>query len=39
MECIGGGYIMTTNIQELEGCDPKLVKVWVDATREYGVYS
>ena len=35
----GGGYIMTTNIQELEGCDPKLIKVWVDATREYGVYS
>ncbi|MBC7248643.1 MAG: hypothetical protein H5T62_00020 [Anaerolineae bacterium] len=34
----GGGYVMTTNVMELEGCDPELIKVWVDATKEYGVY-
>lgn len=34
----GGGYIMTTGTLELEGCNPKLVKAWVDATKEYGVY-
>lgn len=33
-----GGYIMTTNVLELEGCDPDLIKVWTDATREFGVY-
>jgi len=33
-----GGYIMTTNVMELEGCDPELIKVWTDATREFGVY-
>ncbi len=33
-----GGFIMTTSIGELEGIDPEQVKVWVDATREYGVY-
>jgi hypothetical protein len=35
----GGGFIMTTNVLELEGCDPELIDVWVNATREYGVYS
>ncbi len=34
----GGGYIMTTGTLELEGCNPDLVKAWVDATKEYGVY-
>lgn len=34
----GGGYIMTTGTLELEGCNPELVKAWVDATKEYGVY-
>lgn len=34
----GGGFIMRTAIGELEGCKPELVKAWVDATREYGVY-
>ncbi len=34
----GGGFIMSTGIGELEGCDPKLVKVWMDATKEFGVY-
>ncbi len=34
----GGGFIMTTGIGEMEGCKPDLVKEWVDATKEYGVY-
>jgi uroporphyrinogen-III decarboxylase len=34
----GGGFIMTTDIGELEGCDPALIEVWMDATREFGVY-
>jgi uroporphyrinogen-III decarboxylase len=33
-----GGYIMANTVLELEGCDPDLVEVWVDATKEYGVY-
>jgi len=34
----GGGYIMSVGIGEMEGCKPDLVKVWVEATKEYGVY-
>jgi hypothetical protein len=34
----GGGFIMGPNT-ELDYAKPELVKVWVDATREYGVYS
>jgi hypothetical protein len=34
----GGGFLMTTGIGEMEGCKPELVKVWVDTTKEYGVY-
>jgi uroporphyrinogen-III decarboxylase len=34
----GGGYIMSVGVGEMEGCKPELVKVWVDATKEYGVY-
>jgi hypothetical protein len=33
-----GGFIMTTEIGELEGCNPDLIQVWVEATKEYGVY-
>ena len=33
----GGGFIMAAN-SSMDECDPRLVKVWVDATREYGVY-
>ena len=33
-----GGFVMTTGIGEMEGCRPDLVKVWVDTTKEYGVY-
>jgi uroporphyrinogen-III decarboxylase len=32
----GGGLIMTTDIGELEGCNPKLIKVWIDSVKEYG---
>jgi Uroporphyrinogen decarboxylase (URO-D) len=34
----GGGYIMMPTIGDLEGCDPGLMEVWADATREYGRY-
>jgi uroporphyrinogen-III decarboxylase len=34
----GGGFVMSTYVLELEGCDPDLVQAWVDATKEYGVY-
>ncbi len=34
----GGGFIMTTDISEMEGCSPELIKTWVDATREFGKY-
>jgi hypothetical protein len=33
----GGGYVMATYVNELEGCDPDNVGAWVDATKEYGV--
>ncbi len=31
-----GGFVMANNIMELEGCSPELIKVWVDATKQYG---
>jgi hypothetical protein len=34
----GGGFIMSTGVGEMSGCKPGLVKAWVEATREYGVY-
>ena len=34
----GGGFIMTTGTGEMEGCKPELVKAWVDATKEFGMY-
>ena len=34
----GGGFIMSTDIGEMEGCRPDLIKVWIDATREFGNY-
>lgn len=34
----GGGYIMGTQIGEMEGSKPELVKAWVEATQEYGQY-
>jgi hypothetical protein len=35
----GGGFVMTTGAGEMEGSKPELVKVWVETTKEYGVYS
>ena len=32
-----GGFIMSSSTV-LDEADPELVRVWVDATREYGVY-
>ena len=34
----GGGYIMA-NTASLDDVSPELVKVWIDYTKEYGVYS
>ena len=34
----GGGFMMCPGVGELAGCDPELVKVWADATKEYGTY-
>jgi uroporphyrinogen-III decarboxylase len=34
----GGGFIMCTDIFELEGTNPEMVKVWIDATKEFGQY-
>jgi uroporphyrinogen-III decarboxylase len=33
-----GGFIMSTSVLELEGCNPELIKVWADATKEFGKY-
>lgn len=33
-----GGFIMCTGVGEMSGSDPALVKVWAEATREYGTY-
>jgi uroporphyrinogen-III decarboxylase len=34
----GGGFIMTTNVGEMEGSRLENVRAWVDATWEFGVY-
>lgn len=33
-----GGFVMSTGIGEMEGSQPELVKAWVQATKEFGVY-
>ena len=33
-----GGFMMCPGVGELAGCDPELVRVWAEATREYGAY-
>ena len=33
-----GGFVMSANIGDMEGAKPELVKVWVEATKEYGHY-
>ena len=34
----GGGFIMSTDIGDMEACDPDLIRVWVEATKEFGVH-
>jgi uroporphyrinogen-III decarboxylase len=34
----GGGFIMSTGVGEMEGSNLDLVRAWVDAAREFGVY-
>ncbi len=34
----GGGFMMSTGVGEMGGSQPELVRAWVDATREFGVY-
>jgi|WetSurMetagenome_2_1015567.scaffolds.fasta_scaffold50944_3 hypothetical protein len=34
----GGGFIMSPGVGEMEGSNLALVRAWVDATREFGVY-
>jgi uroporphyrinogen-III decarboxylase len=34
----GGGFVMGAQVGELAGSKPELIKAWVEATREYGVY-
>lgn len=34
----GGGFIMSTGVGEMSGSKPELVKIWVEATRQYGAY-
>jgi hypothetical protein len=35
----GGGFIMGTAVGEMEGCKPELIKIWIDTTKGYGVYT
>jgi uroporphyrinogen-III decarboxylase len=34
----GGGFVMCPSIGEMEGCDPDLVKVWVQTTKEFNTH-
>jgi uroporphyrinogen-III decarboxylase len=34
----GGGFIMSPGVGEMEGCNLDNVRVWADATHEFGVY-
>jgi len=34
----GGGFMMCTGVGEMGGSNPDLVRAWVDATKEFGVY-
>jgi hypothetical protein len=33
----GGGFIMSPGVGEMEGSNPELVRVWAEATWEFGV--
>jgi uroporphyrinogen-III decarboxylase len=34
-----GGFLMSVGVGEMEGCKPELVKVWIETTKELGVYA
>ncbi len=34
----GGGFIMQTEVGEMEGSKPENVRAWIEATREFGLY-
>jgi hypothetical protein len=34
----GGGFIMSTAVGEMAGSNPEMVRVWAEATREFGTY-
>lgn len=34
----GGGFIMSAEVNELEGCSSEMIHAWIDATKEFGVY-
>lgn len=34
----GGGFIMCTGVGEMEGSKPELVRAWIEAVHEFGVY-
>jgi uroporphyrinogen-III decarboxylase len=34
----GGGFIFSTEVGDLQGCNPELIEVWAEATREFGRY-
>jgi hypothetical protein len=33
-----GGFLMSTDISEMESTNPEMIQVWVDSTREFGIY-
>ena len=34
----GGGFIFCTDVGEMSGSGPELVKVFIDSVKEFGVY-
>jgi len=34
----GGGFVMCPMIGEMDGCEPELVKIWVDTTKEFNAH-
>lgn len=34
----GGGFIFSTEVGDLQGCNPESIEVWAEATREFGKY-
>lgn len=34
----GGGFIFSTEIGDMQGCNPELIEAWAEAVREFGKY-